>query len=66
MSNTITNQIKRAMLAIVESSEATVQERLDAVDVILKLRALRERKDNSTPGKKSKLALSSIGALGSR
>jgi hypothetical protein len=64
--NTITNRLQRALLEIAEGPTATVQERLDAVGLILKARELAKLRNNATPGKQPKLAYPSIGVLGSK
>jgi hypothetical protein len=63
-STTITNQIQRALLEIAKSPDATVQERLDAVNLILKAKELGKQRDRTTPRKRSKTATSALSILG--
>ena len=64
--NTITNRLQRALIDIAESSTATVQERLDAVAIILKVKELATKRYRTTLRKESKPACPSTNVLGSR
>jgi hypothetical protein len=63
---TITNRLQRALLEIAECPTATVQERLDAVAIILKVKELAMRRYRTAPRKQPKPACLSTNVLGSR
>jgi len=63
---TITNRLQRALLEIAESPTATVQERLEAVAHILKVKELAKMPNRINPRKQSKLDGVSVGVLGTR
>jgi len=62
--DTITNRIRRALLEIAESPSATVQERLDALGMILKAKELEKQRDCTTHRKGSKIPTSYANLLG--
>jgi hypothetical protein len=62
--NTIKNRLVKAMLEIAESPTATVQERLDAVAIILKAKELAGQRDRINPRKQPKLDCASLAVLG--
>ena len=64
--STITNRLQRALIDIAESSTATVQERLDAVAIILKVKELATKRYRTTPRKQPIPACPSTNVLGSR
>lgn len=64
--DTITNRLQRALLGIVESTEATAQQRLDASEIILKIRELAKSRDRTSPRKSSKLVRQYRNVLGTR
>jgi hypothetical protein len=53
--DTITNRLVRAMMQIVESPDAAVQEKLDAIDIILKVKERARQRDRTTPSKRPTL-----------
>jgi hypothetical protein len=64
--DTISNRLQRALLEIAESPKATIQERLEAVAIILKVKEPAKKRDCATPRKQPKLASPAIGVLGTR
>jgi hypothetical protein len=65
--DTITNRLYRALLEIAESPVATAQEKLDAVDLFLKVKGLAKlRRNSATPGKQPKLAIPPFAVLGTK
>jgi hypothetical protein len=64
--NTITNRLQRALLEIAESPTATVQERLEAVAIILKVKELAKIPNRINPCKQPKLDGLSVGVLGTK
>jgi hypothetical protein len=64
--DTITNRLQRALLGIAESPKATVQERLDAVAAILKVKELAMRRGCPTSRRPPKLVGPTVGVLGTR
>ena len=53
--DTITNRLQRALLEIAESPDATVQEKLDTIDTILKVKERAKQRDRTTPSKRPML-----------
>lgn len=64
--DTITNRLKRALVEIAESPDATAQERLDAAGLFLKAKELEKLRNSVTPGKQPKLAIPNTAMFGSK
>jgi hypothetical protein len=52
--DTIRNRLKKALLEIAESPQATAQERLEAVATFLKMKETETKRESQLPGKKLK------------
>ena len=64
--DTIANRLQRALLKIAESLDATVQEKLDAVNLILKAKELAKNKDRTAPRKLPKPVSQHSNVLGTK
>jgi hypothetical protein len=64
--DTTANRLQRAMLKILEGTEATVRERLDAADRILRAKEIAKQRERSVPRKQPKLVIPSFSVLGSK
>lgn len=64
--DTITNRLVRAMMQIAECADATTQERLNAVEIILRVKERARQRDRTTPSKQPKLGSPFVAVLGTK